>query len=118
MRNLLALVGLAVIVFGGLGWYLSWYKLNVAKDTDGNLQITTDVNTKKVENDTSAFWRNASAVIGNNIEKASQEAKISAPNTAPGSTPGPVTPPQNVTPDPVVPRMPIAPAPIPLKTPK
>ncbi len=27
MKNLLALVGAAVVTFAGLGWYLGWYNL-------------------------------------------------------------------------------------------
>lgn len=92
MRNLLALVGLAVIGFGGVGWYMGWYKFNVAKSSDGTLQITTDVDTKKVSSDSSDFLKNVGAVIGNHVEKAAQDAKTSAPSTAPGGTPGPVTP--------------------------
>lgn len=31
MRNLLALVGLAVIAFGVVGWYNNWYTITVDK---------------------------------------------------------------------------------------
>lgn len=31
MRNLLALIGLAVIVFGVVGWYNNWYTISVDK---------------------------------------------------------------------------------------
>ena len=106
MRNLLALVGLAVIGFGGIGWYMGWYKLNVAKNTDGNIQITTDVDTKKVGSDSSEFLKNVSTVIGSHVDKAAQEAKTAAPSTAPGTTPGPLTPSQNGTTVPALPSIP------------
>src|SRR5438046_142610 len=53
MRNLLALIGLLVVGFAGVGWYMGWYKLSFARTTDGNLEIKTDVDTKKVGQDTS-----------------------------------------------------------------
>ncbi len=118
MRNLLALVGLAVIGFGGLGWYMGWYKLNVAKSSDGNIQITTDVDAKKVTSDSSEFLKNVSTVIGSHVDKAGQDAKTATPNTAPGGTPGPITNPQTAPPVPGMPVTPVAPGPIPLKAPK
>ncbi len=120
MRNLLALVGLAVIGFGGVGWYMGWYKLSYSRTPDGHLQINTTVNTPKVGTDASELLKNAGTVINNQVDKAGQDAKTGAPNTAPGGTPGPVVPPQ-VSPNPTVPgTLPAtgAPSPIPLKAPK
>jgi hypothetical protein len=116
MRNVLALIGLAVVGFAGVGWYLGWYKLTFSKHTDGNLQIKTDVDTKKVGSDSGEFLKNVGAVIGGHVDKAAQDAKTTAPATTPGTTPGPVTPPQNVQPDPntpFLPTIPIAPPPAP-----
>lgn len=120
MRNLLALVGLAVIGFGGVGWYMGWYKLSYSRTPDGNLQISTTVNTEKAGTDTSEFMKNAGAVINSQVDKAGQDAKTAAPNSAPGNIPGPVVPPQ-VSPNPTVPGTlpaPVAPGPIQLKAPK
>ena len=102
MRNVLALIGLLVIGFVGLGWYMEWYKLSVTRGSDGNLQITTNVDTKKVGSDSSEFFKNAATVIGSHAEKAARDVKTSVPAGAPGATPGPVaTPP--------IPSVPIAP---------
>jgi hypothetical protein len=115
MRNLLALIGLVVVVGGGAGWYLGWYKFSFSKGTEGNLQIKTDVDTKKVEDDSSTFFKKATSTIGNHIEQSAQDAKNSAPNGAPGGTPGPVVPAQGSTvlppaPDaPNLPSIPVAP---------
>ena len=108
MRNLLALVGLLVIGFAGLGWYLGWYKLSFSRNTEGNIQITTDVDTKKVGNDSSDFIKNAATVVGSHVDKAAQDVKTSAPTGAPGSTPGPQNLPSlpSVPVAPVVPEMP------------
>lgn len=113
MRNLLALVGLAVIGFGGVGWYMGWYKLTIAKSTDGSFQITTDVDTKKVGTDSSEFLKNVGAVIGNHVDKAAHDAKSAAPTSAPGGTPGPVTAPQQAQPGPAPTDTPAAPEPAP-----
>jgi hypothetical protein len=92
MRNLLALVGLLVVVGGGAGWYMGWYKFSFARTADGTIQIKTDVDPKKVEADSSTFFKNAATVVGNRIDKAAPAA--ATPDAAPGATPGPVTPAQ------------------------
>lgn len=53
MRNLLALVGLVVVLFLGLGWYLDWYSFRPAPVlTDpGRKTYTIDINTKKITDD-------------------------------------------------------------------
>ena len=74
MRNLLSLFGLLVIGFAGIGWYMGWYKLSVTRGTDGNLEIKTDVDTKKVETDsTDARSRTSGTAIGSHVEKAAQD---------------------------------------------
>jgi hypothetical protein len=51
MRNLLALVGLALVLFAGLGWYLGWYKVKTAPADPGHHNVNIDVNTKKISTD-------------------------------------------------------------------
>ena len=109
MRNLLALVGLLVIGVAGLGWYLGWYKLSVARTTDGNLQINTTVDTQKAGTDSAGFFKNMATVVGSQIEKSGPDAKTSSPNSAPGGTPGPVVPVQGSTVNPLAPTAPSAP---------
>ncbi|MBN9122680.1 MAG: hypothetical protein J0I06_26630 [Planctomycetes bacterium] len=119
MRNVLALFGLLIIGFVGLGWYMGWYKLSVSRTADGNLEIKTDVNTKKVGADASDAIKNAGSVIGSHVDKAAHDAKAVTPPAAPGGTPGPVTPPQNLPsipavagpPVPAAPEMPTLPIP-------
>lgn len=89
MKNLLALVGLAVVLFAGLGWYLGWYKLSVAKTDDGKLQIKADVDAQKVRDDSGSFFKNAAEVIGKKLEN-SGDAKDA--KGAPAGTPGPIAP--------------------------
>jgi hypothetical protein len=46
MKNLLALIGLVVVLVAGLGWYLGWYKLT---SEAGNLKV--DIDTKEIRDD-------------------------------------------------------------------
>jgi hypothetical protein len=89
VRNLLALIGLAVVLFAGLGWYLGWYKLSVAKTDDGKLQIKADVDTQKFQDDSGAFFKSAATAIGKKLEN-SGDAKDA--KGAPAGTPGPLAP--------------------------
>ena len=116
MRNTLALIGLAVVLFAVIGWYMGWYKLSYVKDPEGKLQIKTDVDTKKVGSDSTEFLKNVGSVIGSNVDKAGHDAKTSPP----AGTPGPVTPPQGadinpMTPSAPLPTIPTIPAPSPPK---
>lgn len=114
MRNLLALFGLLIIGFVGIGWYMGWYKLSVSKSSDGNLEIKTNVDTKKVGADSSDALNKLGTVIGNQAEKAAQEAKQALP-PVPAVTPGPL--PQPPAPGPNVPiTIPVAPD-VPVTTP-
>jgi len=51
MRNLLALIGLAVVVFLGAGYYLGWYKLDTSTGLNGKQHISFEVDTKKIAAD-------------------------------------------------------------------
>ena len=51
MRNLLALVGAAVVTFAGLGWYLGWYHVQSAATANGHRNVNIDINTDKINDD-------------------------------------------------------------------
>ncbi len=68
MRNLFALVGLAVVVFGVLGWYKGWYTVSSDK---GTLQV--ELNKAKVINDSKKM-----------VEKGEEILNSSEKSTAPG----------------------------------
>ena len=51
MRNLLALVGLVLVVFLGAGYYFGWYTFDTSTGLDGKRQISFEVDTKKIESD-------------------------------------------------------------------
>ncbi|OWK47404.1 hypothetical protein [Fimbriiglobus ruber] len=69
MRNLLALVGLVVVGFCGLGYYLNWYSFAVEPGLDGKQHIQVDVDTKKITTDAKTF--------GNRVEKVVENAQKS-----------------------------------------
>ncbi len=104
MRNLLALIGLAVVLFAGLGWYLGWYKLSVAKTDDGKLQIKADVDAQKVKDDSGTFFKNAATAIGKKLEESGPEPKDA--KGAPAGTPGPIAPPAPDRPNGPIPLIP------------
>ncbi len=87
MRNMLALVGALVIGFGGVGYYLGWYKLDVSRASDGTLQVTTKVDTSRVVKDAGDGARHVGEIIGSQVDKVQKDA-ASGP-AAPASTPGP-----------------------------
>ena len=58
MKNLLALVGFAVLVFLGLGYYMEWYSVSSRSD---NFEI--DVNEKKIVDDADAAKRKVGNVV-------------------------------------------------------
>lgn len=88
MRNLLALVGAAVVGFGGVGWYLGWYTLKFSKAQDGNVQVQTTLDTNKVTQDLGDGAKRVGELINSQAEKASKEAAPVAP-PAPAATPAP-----------------------------
>jgi hypothetical protein len=89
MRNLLALVGLLVVVVGAVGWYCGWFKLSVSKGTDGKPAITTTVDTQKVSDDSSAFFQKVGKLIEEKSQQTGPDGNAPQPATTPGNTPAP-----------------------------
>ena len=51
MKNILALIGLVVVLVVGLGWYLGWYQFSTQPGAEGHRTINVDVNLKKALED-------------------------------------------------------------------
>jgi hypothetical protein len=52
MRNLLALLGFALVTFLVVGWYLEWYHITPkAGATPGHRSVEIDINSKKIGDD-------------------------------------------------------------------
>jgi hypothetical protein len=54
MRNILALIGAAVLGFAVLGWYLQWYKVGTEPTSDGHRKVNIDFSTTKIAEDVKA----------------------------------------------------------------
>jgi hypothetical protein len=57
MRNLLAFLAAAVLVFLGLGWYLDWYSFHSVPTESGHRSYNFDINTKKIQTDVAPVGR-------------------------------------------------------------
>lgn len=51
MRNLLALLAFAVLVFVGVGWWLDWYQIQSQTGLTGHQSLNIDINRSKISND-------------------------------------------------------------------
>ena len=69
MRNLLALVGLVVVGFAGIGWYNGWYTIGSEPTSDGHRRINVDVNTKEIGEDLSKVKAKVGDLITTNENK-------------------------------------------------
>ena len=84
MKNILALIGLAVVLFAGLGWYLGWYKLGVEPAADGHRKINVDVDVNKIKSDAKKGEQKIEQVItpgSNGATSAPTEKKVEATPT-------------------------------------
>ena len=51
MKNMLALVGAVVVLVGGLGWYLGWFKFGAEQGTPGHPKFNVEVESDKIKAD-------------------------------------------------------------------
>jgi hypothetical protein len=64
MRNLLALVGAAVLTFAGVGWFLGWYHLEPAPGkAPGHRSVTVDIDPRKIKDDIHKGEQNVERVL-------------------------------------------------------
>ena len=95
MRNLLALIGLAVVALAAIGWYCEWYKLTVTRDHSGQPEIKTTVNTDKVAEDSSSFFKRMEQLVSEKVRSGGEKPE---PATTPGTISGPIAPVKGQTP--------------------
>ena len=70
MRNLLALLGAALVTFLVVGWYLDWYHVSPkAGATPGHRSVEIDINSKKIGDDVHKGVQAGSEKIHNLIDK-------------------------------------------------
>jgi len=120
VRNLLALVGLVVVAFGGLGWYFQWYTFARKIGLDGKTQLTLDVDTRKIAEDA----KTAGDRIGSAVQTP-PTTPVTTPAADPNGLVGPPAPPWYPPNPPVGPPVgppapswyPLPPAPVPSRGP-
>lgn len=66
---MLALVGLALVVFLGVGYYLNWYSFASQPSSEGHQRFQIDVNSKKIGQDAQRGVEAASKKLQNLIDK-------------------------------------------------
>jgi hypothetical protein len=93
MKNLLAFLAAAVIMFGGVGWYLDWFQVFNGPGASGHHVISVDLDAAKMQADV----RKAEEKAADAFEKARKDAaanKAAAGSTEPGvnNLPAPVKP--------------------------
>ena len=75
MKNLLALIGLVVVVFLVGGAYFGWYSFSSRTGLDGRSQYQFDVDTNKIKDDA----RHAAERVGGAAAPAAKPAPALAP---------------------------------------
>jgi hypothetical protein len=93
MKNLLAFLAAAVIMFGGVGWYLDWFQVFNGPAAAGHHVFSVDLDAAKMQADV----RKGEANVADAIEKARKDAaanKAAAGNADPvvNSLPAPGKP--------------------------
>ena len=77
MRNILAFLGALVVTLVAVGWYENWFQVRSTPGTDGNRNISIDIDSKKVGDDI----KQTENKIEHFIDEKSKEAKTTAPAT-------------------------------------
>src|SRR5437879_6340876 len=78
MRNTLALVGAAVVTFGGLGWYLDWFMVRSNPAPPGHRNLNIDIDTIKITEDLHKGGVKVQEVLEKNKLAAETKAKAKA----------------------------------------
>lgn len=71
MRNLLALIGLAVVVVAVVGWYRNWYTVENSPGQGGHPSLSIDFDREKIEGD----LHKGGEKLHQAIDRAQQEVK-------------------------------------------
>ena len=80
MRNLLALLGAALVAFLGLGWYLGWYQISGVPGPGGKQSVSVEVHPGKVATDVGKIADR----VGEGVDSLRDKAKDKpAPLTTP-----------------------------------
>lgn len=90
MKNTLALIGAAVVVFLGLGLYLGWYTFKREPSSAGHTRINVDINQQKIGQDIRAGAEKVKEAIDKaqeNYDKNNPPAESTSAKPAPTTSP-------------------------------
>jgi hypothetical protein len=75
MRNLLALLGLLLVIFLAVGYYRGWYDFSTKPGTPGHTSIQIDVNTNKIGTDVENSGKAVGEKIHDLIDRGGSQLK-------------------------------------------
>jgi hypothetical protein len=94
MRNLLALLGAAILTILVVGWYLGWYNISSAPSgTSGHSKLEVDINSDKIGQDVKKGEQNVQDFIEKKGDANSPSTTPAGPAAPKTSVPSPFTPP-------------------------
>jgi hypothetical protein len=79
MRNILAFLGALVLTLLAVGWYENWFQVRTTAGTDGNRNISIDIDSTKVTSDI----EEAEHKIQTFVEEETKKNKSTPPPTQP-----------------------------------
>jgi hypothetical protein len=82
MRNLLALIGAALVAFLVVGWYLGWYQISTPSSPGGKQSFQVDINSDKITDDVKKGVEQGSEFVDNLRDKSKGDPKASQPGPA------------------------------------
>lgn len=82
MKNFLAFLGAAIIVFLGLGWYLGWYNVLLKPGDSGHSKLEVDINKQKIGSDVQTGVKKGSEKVQELLDKNKQSPDTGKEKTA------------------------------------
>src|SRR4051794_37032495 len=80
MRNLLAILGAALVAFLAVGWYLDWYHITPkAGATPGHRSVEIDINSRKIGADVHRSVEAGSEKVHELLDKDGKPVAATAP---------------------------------------
>jgi hypothetical protein len=95
MRNLLALLGAALVTFAIAGWWLDWYKIKTAPDPSGHREVNIDINGPKIKQD----LHKGGEKLREAFDNKGHDPANQVPSQNPKPTKGPALAPTGVAPN-------------------
>jgi len=83
MRNLLAMLGAAVVTVLAVGWYLDWFKVHKGEAQDGKQHYSVEVNTPKIGEDLHKGTEKLHGAIDRKFSKKSESLTPPTPPAPP-----------------------------------